>query len=144
MESNGYASVDRSIAQDPDKETYIFRRFDRLTARNLLNLQGELLALQDELDALDATAASSPDPDLHLSMRSWKVMKANAQRGQVRDGKEEVSRLQLAEEIEVKLKKYRRFPRNELNLHMVSTCHQTHVPYSRDRQAFSIFMGMRQ
>lgn len=140
MESNGYASVARAISQDPDKETYIFRRFDRLTARNLLKLQGELLALQDELDALDAKAASSPDPDLHLSMRSWKAMKANAQSGQVRDGKEETKRLQLAEEIEVKLKKYRRFPRNELNLHMVSTWHQTYVPgigkhfrYSQER-----------
>jgi hypothetical protein len=46
MESNGYATAASSIAQDPDKETYVFRRFDRLTARNLLNLQGELLALQ--------------------------------------------------------------------------------------------------
>jgi len=54
MQSNGYATVARSIAQDPDKETYVFRRFDILTARNLLNLQGELLVLQDELDALDA------------------------------------------------------------------------------------------
>ena len=49
MESDGYATVAISLAEDPDKETYVFRRFDRLTARNLLNLQGELLVLQDEL-----------------------------------------------------------------------------------------------
>lgn len=70
MESNGYATAASLIAQDPDKETYVFRRFDRLTARNLLNLQGELLALQDQLDNLDAKAASSPDAEIHLSMRS--------------------------------------------------------------------------
>lgn len=150
MESNGYASVARSIAQDPDKETYIFRRFDRLTARNLLHLQGELLAMQDELDALDAKAASSPDPDLHLSMRSWKAMKANAQSQHMRDGREEMRRLRLAEEIEVKLKKYRRFLRNELNLHVVSTWHQTlsppkgiRVPYFQDWQVISILTEMK-
>jgi hypothetical protein len=31
MDSNGYATVAISIAQDPDKETYVFRRFDRLS-----------------------------------------------------------------------------------------------------------------
>ncbi|KAM0696050.1 hypothetical protein Q7P36_004533 [Cladosporium allicinum] len=106
MESNGYATVARSIAQDPDKETYVFRRFDRLTARNLLNLQGDLLVLQDELDALDAKAASSPDPDLHSSMRSWEVLVRNAKGSQDRTGEEERKRIEIAGDLEVKLRKY--------------------------------------
>ena len=64
ISSNGYAAVAESLSRDPDKETYVFRRFDKLTARNLLNLQGELMALQAELDDLDAKAALSPDPVL--------------------------------------------------------------------------------
>jgi hypothetical protein len=109
MESNGYATVARSIAQDPDKETYVFRRFDRLTARNLLNLQGQLLVLQDELDALDAKAASSSDPDLHSSMRSWKALVRNAKGSQDHAGEEERKRIEIAGDLEVKLKKYREF-----------------------------------
>ena len=113
MESNGYATVARSIAQDPDKETYVFRRFDRLTARNLLNLQGELLVLQDQLDALDGKAASSPDPDLHSSMRSWEALMRNAKVSPNRSGEEETKRLEIAGDLEVKLKKYRESARVE-------------------------------
>ena len=36
MESDGYATVAISLAEDPDKETYVFRRFDRLTARKVV------------------------------------------------------------------------------------------------------------
>jgi hypothetical protein len=107
MQSNGYATVASSIAQDPDKETYIFCRFDKLTARNLLNLQGELLVLQDELEELDAKVAKSPDPDLHSSMRSWKILVEHSKVSQGRTGEEEKKRLEIARALEVKLKKYR-------------------------------------
>jgi len=109
MESNGYATVAKSIAQDPDKETYVFRRFDKLTARNLLNLQGELLVLQNELGALDAKAASSRDPDLLLSMRSWCALMSNAKDPSTGNGEEATKRLKIASELEVKLRKYRKF-----------------------------------
>jgi hypothetical protein len=109
MGSNGYATVASSIAQDPDNETYVFRRFDGLTARNLLNLQGELLALQDDLDALDEKAASSPDPKLHSSMRSWAALVENAKDSHGRNGEEERKRLKIAGDLEVKLRKYREF-----------------------------------
>lgn len=122
MQSNGYATVASSIAQDPDKETYIFCRFDKLTARNLLNLQGELLVLQDELDALDEKAASSPDPDLHSSMRSWKTLVEYSEDPQRRTGEEEKKRLKIAHALEVKLKKYRESARvkklSSANIHM--------------------------
>jgi hypothetical protein len=117
MESNGYATVASSIAQDPDKETYIFRRFDILTARNLLNLQGALLVLQDELDALDAKAASSPNLDLHLSMRSWKTLTENAKDPHTISGEEATKRLRIADDLEVKLRRYRKFSRIRIFFH---------------------------
>jgi hypothetical protein len=115
MESNGYATAANSIAQDPDKETYVFCRFGRLTARNLLNLQGELLVLQNELDGLDAEAVSSPDPDLHSSMRSWEDLAKNAKSSQDR-------RLTIASDLEVKLYKYREFARSIVNLRTEKSC----------------------
>jgi hypothetical protein len=127
MESNGYATVAKSIAQDPDNETYIFRRFDRLTARNLLTIQGELLALQHELDVLDNAAASSLDAGLHAAMRSWAAMHANIPDGDGGDVTEKGKRVRIAAQLEVKLKRYRKFPENDLRLSRLAkrrTCWQ--------------------
>lgn len=43
----------RWIAQDQDNEPYIFRKFDELSARNLLHLQSEVLELERNLKELD-------------------------------------------------------------------------------------------
>ena len=50
---DGYPALAEWVARDPDHETFIFRRFDRLAARNLLNLQSELVAIEDKLDQMD-------------------------------------------------------------------------------------------
>jgi hypothetical protein len=50
---DGYPALAEWVARDPDHETFIFRRFDRLAARNLLNLQSELVAIEDKLDRID-------------------------------------------------------------------------------------------
>lgn len=42
----GYASLAAFIANDKVKSTAIYRRFDQLSARNLLYLQSELIDLQ--------------------------------------------------------------------------------------------------
>ncbi|KAF2033187.1 hypothetical protein EK21DRAFT_98475 [Setomelanomma holmii] len=44
------------IARNPDNETFIFRRFDRSAARNILHLQARLIALEHEIDQLDEEA----------------------------------------------------------------------------------------
>lgn len=51
---NSFATVAAFIAKNRDNTTTIYRRFDRLAARNLLHLQSKLQkleAVQDELDA---------------------------------------------------------------------------------------------
>lgn len=121
MESNGYAAAANSIAQDPDNETYIFRRFDRLTARNLLNIQGELLALQHELDVLDKAAALSSEPGLHVAMRSWAAMHTKIPDDDGGDNTEKEKRVRIAAQLEVKLKKYRKFPGSDLCLFRLAT-----------------------
>jgi hypothetical protein len=49
----GYPSLAAFIASDKDKSTVIYRRFDRLSARNLLYLQSELAELEVKQDAFD-------------------------------------------------------------------------------------------
>lgn len=61
-QQDGYPSLADFIAQDPDHETFVFRRFKSLSARNILNLQGELIALEDDIAALEREAADSVDP----------------------------------------------------------------------------------
>ncbi|KAH8896737.1 hypothetical protein GQ53DRAFT_778721 [Thozetella sp. PMI_491] len=46
---DGYPSVARSFAKDPDNETFVFRKFDVLSAQNLLYLQCEILDLEQQV-----------------------------------------------------------------------------------------------
>lgn len=102
-QQDGYPSLADFIAQDPDHETFVFRRFKTLSARNILNLQGELIALEDDIAALEREAAESVDPELHLSMRSWAVFDENS----CKNGQDlEQKQRELASALEAKLKKY--------------------------------------
>ena len=70
---DGYSAVAAWIARDPDNETFIFRKFDRLSARNLLYLQSELFALEEKLEQFDRETAESNDIDLKQSARKWDI-----------------------------------------------------------------------
>ena len=98
----GYPSLAAFIASDRDKSTWIYRRFDRLSARNLLYLQSELQELEERQDAFDAE-------DLHggreekKSARNWQVLKKKAKQ---QNNEREKKRLDLVFEIRDKLKEY--------------------------------------
>ena len=64
----GYPRFAAFIANDEDRSTTIYRRFERLSARNLLYLETELQELEASQDQLDA--ASRVDSDLASSMQS--------------------------------------------------------------------------
>ena len=79
-QGDGHPALADFLAQDPDHETYVFRKFKKLAVRNVLYLQGELTALEEEVETLEREAAKSDDPEVHLSMRSWKSLDENARR----------------------------------------------------------------
>jgi len=109
MNAVGYPVISRFIARDPDQETFVFRKFDELTARNLLNLQGELIELENRLATLDEEVKSSTDPYLRSSMRSWRIMKETAEHA-VGESKEKAQqRIDFGKELDMKLEKYREF-----------------------------------
>ena len=64
----GYPRYAAFIASDEDRSTTIYRRFERLSARNLLYLETELQELEASQDQLDASCRV--DPDLASSMQS--------------------------------------------------------------------------
>jgi len=98
---DGYPALAEWVARDPDHETFIFRRFDRLAARNLLNLQSELVGIENKLDRMDEDSRSRRD----VGLRCWEtfVEEVEGQDNQ-RNAKE---RRRLYDELERKLKDYR-------------------------------------
>lgn len=93
----GYPSLAAFIASDLDRTAGIYKRFDRLAARNLLYLQSELADLQAELDALDEK--DKADRASKQYARNWHDFKKKAE--------QEPARLHLVKEIRSTLKEYR-------------------------------------
>ena len=99
----GYPSLAAFIASDCDKSIAIYRRFDRLAARNLLYLQSELVELEARQDALDAEDLRGTLED-KKSARDWQTLRSRAaEPGNTR----EKERLDLSVEIRKKIKEYR-------------------------------------
>jgi hypothetical protein len=101
---DGYPALAAWMARDPDYETLVFRRFSRLSARNLLHLQSQLISLEVKLDEYDRDMLQSKDMDLRLAGRRWETLVENA-KGLSRQ--EEMKRLELYEEIQTKIRQYR-------------------------------------
>jgi predicted nuclease with TOPRIM domain len=99
---DGYPALAEWIARDVDGDTYMFRKFDRLAARNILHLQARLVALEYEIDQLDEQARQSKDPNVKLSSRRWETLMEQAK---IPDGLEEV-RIQKLDELKVLLREY--------------------------------------
>ncbi|KAI1739569.1 hypothetical protein F4680DRAFT_422000 [Xylaria scruposa] len=70
----GFADVARWISLDSDNETFIYRKFDELAARNLLYLQSELLVLEKQLNELDKNDADNEDMDVKDASRTWETL----------------------------------------------------------------------
>jgi len=60
---DGHHALSVKNRQGIDNETLIFRKFDRLNARNLLHLQSQLVQLEGEIEKLDNEARKGPDHD---------------------------------------------------------------------------------
>ena len=111
----GYPSLAAFIASDCDKSTAIYRRFDRLSARNLLYLQSELLELEARQDALDAEDSRGTIEDKE-SARNWLILQRRAAEPGNTKQKE---RVKVLKEIRKLMKEYRISPSYETD---VSVC----------------------
>ncbi|PHH87375.1 hypothetical protein CDD83_8962 [Cordyceps sp. RAO-2017] len=98
----GFADVARWVALDNDHETFIYRRFNELAARNLLYMQAELLVLEKQLDELDRRDANSDDMDLKDAIRTWETLSQQYDNG----GEEARVRMDLIVRTRAKLKEY--------------------------------------
>ena len=101
---DGYPAVAAWMIRDPDNESFIYRKFDKLSARNLLNLQSEMIDLEAKLEKFDDECRNSNDQVLKQSNRKWETFVKNAA-----EREEEMKRMELTKEIRGKLREYREF-----------------------------------
>jgi hypothetical protein len=107
----GFPTLADLIASDPDRTTAIFKRFDRLSARNLLYLQSELAELQAEQDEFDREDFLERDEDCsnrnplmtNLCARDWGEFKSYAEIDE-----KQRKRMGLVLRIRETLKEYRK------------------------------------
>lgn len=100
----GFAAAASFVASEVDQETSIFRKFNKLSARNLIDMQNELLDLEERQEELDRKAAHGTDHILASAEMDYDDYKENLTS---HPGLQERKKLQ--EEIEAKLDKYRAF-----------------------------------
>lgn len=114
---NGFPRVADKIASDPDKTTTIYRRFDRLSARNLLFLEAEIAeleALQNKYDDDDLVAADQVVIESHSDWRKFERY-ANEKDGKGEPTQQrQAAKMELALKIKDKLKEYRMSLRQDL------------------------------
>lgn len=107
---NGFPRVADKIASDPDKTTTIYRRFDKLSARNLLFLESEIAeleALQNKYDADDLLAANQVVIECHSDWRKFeRYANEKDQNGKLTQPNQ-AAKMELALKIKGKLKEYR-------------------------------------
>ena len=118
--NTGFPLMARRLAVSRDYDAFIFRKFDRLSARNLLHLESRLACLENRLEQADAQAAAQAKEELASlprgegsetlrSIRAYETFEKNAKDAT----RIEHVRRGLCEDIERTLKDYRkRSPRD--------------------------------
>jgi hypothetical protein len=106
LKRDGYPALAEWISRDPDYETLIFRRFDRLAARNILNLQSELVGIEEKLDRLDEDSRQKRDPGL----RCWETLEDDIEHEEHSGHRAAKERRALFDRLDRKMKDYRQFP----------------------------------
>jgi hypothetical protein len=110
--TGGFPRVANKIASDPDKTTILFRRFDRLSARNILYLEAELAELEAQQIAFDNQDLARADPTIVESHTSWSKFERHAKEKNA-DGTfkqpGQAAKMELVVKIRERLKEYRRF-----------------------------------
>ena len=125
MKSFGIAAVADIIASDADQQLFIFRKFNNLAARNLLDMQNELQFLENRQEELDREVELSGDENLCKAVSNYDEFKENLKS---HHGLQE--RRRLKEQIEQQMHKYR-MPLEHVIRRRVSLTHNRQCTFAR-------------
>jgi hypothetical protein len=109
---DGYPGLANWMAQDPDNETLIFRKFDKLSVRNILYMQAELFDLERKILEFERRISEKNDVDLMDSVRRWETF---VERTTINSQGIEHELWELIIESKRKLKEYRECVRDSKN-----------------------------
>jgi hypothetical protein len=102
--AKGFSAVASKIAYDPDKTTTIYRRFDKLSSRDLLFYLAELAELEEQQNEYDEADRLAKDQISIACQRDWSEFMKNArEEGRTRERK----KMELVMRIRENLEKYR-------------------------------------
>lgn len=99
----GYTAAAAFLASDPDNETLIFRKFDKLGALNLMYMQSEILELEKRFEELHQTVLKSDGMGVIEAASRWETLLEQCQR----DEPKARERMDLILDLRKKLKEYR-------------------------------------
>ena len=100
----GYAKIASIMGSHP--EVAILRRFGALNAQNLLYLQAELVALEQDLRAISAKDSTSNEQNRTKYSRDWYTLSRS--QNQTTGGEDAGKQWQTILQIRAKLKEYSR------------------------------------
>jgi hypothetical protein len=100
----GYPRLAEVYADDPDCETLVFRKFDELSARNLLRMQSDMLSLELKLRDLDRAMCSRGSPDKCSTLLDYQAIERHAQNLTP----DEKIKQRLEKDLASKVKEYRK------------------------------------
>jgi hypothetical protein len=106
---DGFPRMAAKIASDTDKTTTIYRRFDELSARNLLYIEAEIAELEAQQKRCDLEDLKLGDQKIVDSHSDWRQVERYATEKN-HDGQpvwpREAKKMELAVKIRQKLKEY--------------------------------------
>lgn len=103
---DGYPALADWMARDPDGETFIFRRFDSLAARNLLHLQAEIFAMKRNITELDSAARLQDSTyGAWLSSMRWETLMEHSKD----ENRPEYRRVEMMKRLRVLMRDYCRY-----------------------------------
>ncbi|KAF4815483.1 hypothetical protein CGCTS75_v013037 [Colletotrichum tropicale] len=102
----GYLVAASWLARDIDNETLIFRKFDTLSAANLLYMQSEILELERRLDNMHLLTVQGDDMDLKDAASTWETLVEQSRAGTAHFRQDAKERMGLIRELRERLREY--------------------------------------
>lgn len=102
----GYTAAAEWLASDADNETFVFRKFDKLAALNLIFLPSEILQIEGKVEKLHQDALHGT-MSVKKAARRWEILLSHAQDGSPDERQNAAEKMALVKELREKMREYR-------------------------------------
>lgn len=107
QQRTGYIAAAAWLAADPDNETLVFRKLDKLAALNLLYLQSEILEVETRVDKMHQDAENG-SMSVKKAARDFETLVSRVKDADPEARRNANLKLELIKELRAKIKEYRK------------------------------------